>query len=103
MAKQLREENPLLVGKNPIVHPWAVARHMISLLGYSYAYGKPSIHMSSHIQNLKRIPVGTSLALTGHFVRAFEHKGHHCAAFAGSYRDASGTSTHEFVTRTSST
>jgi hypothetical protein len=90
MAKQLREENPLFVGENPVVHPWAVARHMISLLGYSYDYGKPSIHMSSHIQNLRRIPLGIELALTGHFVRAYEQNGHHCAVFDGSYRDQSG-------------
>lgn len=90
MAKQLREENPLFVGESAMVHPWAVARHMISLLAYSYDYGKPSIHLSSHIQNLKRIPVGTELALTGHFVRAYEQNGHHCAVFDGSYRDADG-------------
>lgn len=90
MSKQLREENPLYTGENAIVHPWAVARHMISLLGYSYNYGKPSIHISSHIQNLKRIPIGTELALTGHFVRAYEQNGHHCAVFDGSYRDANG-------------
>ncbi|MEO6398183.1 MAG: hypothetical protein ABIP13_06910 [Tepidiformaceae bacterium] len=88
--KQLREENPLYVGANAIVHPWAVARHMMRLLSYSYDYGKPSIHISSHVQNLKRIPVGTELVLTGHFVRAYERHGHHCAVFDGSYRDVNG-------------
>lgn len=90
MAKHLREENPLFTGTNAVVHPWAVARQMMSLLAYSYDYGKPSIHVSSHIQNLKRIPVGAKLALTGHFVRAYEQNGHHCAVFDGSYRDTAG-------------
>ncbi|MEO9256657.1 MAG: hypothetical protein ABI305_14060 [Tepidiformaceae bacterium] len=56
------------------------------LLAYSYDYGRPSIHASSHIQNFARIPAGQELALTGHFVAAYEQRGHHYAVFDGSVR-----------------
>ncbi|MFQ5382403.1 MAG: hypothetical protein ACE5EF_12405 [Dehalococcoidia bacterium] len=78
-----RDSNPLFRGKRPLVHPAAVARQMMPLLAHSYEYGKPSIHVSSHIQHLARVEAGQQLALTCHFIDAYERKGHHYAVFDG--------------------
>ena len=81
--KQLRETNTLFLGERPLVHPSTIARHMMTLLAYSYDYGRPSIHVSTHIQHLGRVESGQALALTGHFVAAYEQKGHHYAICDG--------------------
>ncbi len=81
--KHLRDTNPLFHGDNALIHPFVVARQMISLLTYSMDYGKPSIHMSSQIQNIRRIPAGVPLAYTGHYIKTWEQNGHHCGAFDG--------------------
>lgn len=82
-TQQLRETNPLFTGDQPLVHPGTIARHMMTLLAYSYDYGRPSIHVSTHVQHLARVESGQELALTGHFVGAYEQKGHHYAIFDG--------------------
>ena len=87
--RQLRETNPLFVGENPVLNPSLVARQMMTLLSYTMDYGKPSIHVSSHIQNLKRIPAGVPLALTGHYVKAWADR-HHYGAFDGDYVSPDG-------------
>jgi hypothetical protein len=52
---------------------------MISLLMRSYDYGHPAIHVSSHVQNLARIPADEDVVLCGTFVDAVERNGHHIA------------------------
>ncbi|MFN8508867.1 MAG: MaoC family dehydratase [Dehalococcoidia bacterium] len=88
--RQLRETNPLFVGENPVLNPSLVARQMMTLLSYTVDYGKPSIHVSSHIQNLRRIPAGVPLALTGHYVKAWADR-HHYGAFDGDYVSPDGS------------
>ena len=87
---KLRTTNPLFTGEHPLVHPMTIARQMMTLLNYSYDYGRPSIHVSSHIQHLARVPAGQELRLTGHFVNAYEQKGHHYSVFDGTLIDKAG-------------
>jgi hypothetical protein len=63
----------------PVLHPAVIARQMIALLMRSYDYGHPAIHVSSHIQNLARIPAGEDVVACGTFVDAYERNGHHQA------------------------
>jgi hypothetical protein len=62
-----------------VLHPTTLARQMISLLTWSFDYGHPAIHVSSHIQNFARIPADQDVVLCGTFVDAFERNGHHLA------------------------
>lgn len=89
-ALEQRDESGLFGGDTPLVHPSVIARHMISLLAHSYDYGHPSIHASSHVQNLKRAHAGQEFTLTGHFVEAFEKGGHHYAVVDGALFDEAG-------------
>lgn len=82
----MRTADPLFTGDTPVIHPFFLVRNMMTLLAYSYDYGRPSIHAGSHIQNFARIPAGEELALTGHFAAAYEQRGHHYAVFDGSVR-----------------
>ena len=88
--KQLRDSNPLFTSESPLVHPFSLARNMISLLAYSYDYGKPAIHASSHIQHLGRIHAGEQLTVAGRFINAYERNGHHYAVTDGVFRTADG-------------
>lgn len=63
----------------PVVHPAVLARQMISFMAWSYEYGHPAIHVSSHIQHFARVPADTEVVLCGTFVNAFERNGHHQA------------------------
>ena len=89
-AEQI-EPDPLFTGEHPLVHPSVLARHMISLLGHSYDYGRPAIHVSSHIQHLARATAGQELVLTGHFIDAYEKRGHHYAVIDGDLFGEDGT------------
>jgi len=89
-TKQLRETNPLFIGEQPLVHPSTIARHMMTLLAYSYDYGRPSIHVSTHIQHLARVESGQELLLAGHFQNAYQLKGHHYAIFDGTLLTPAG-------------
>jgi hypothetical protein len=62
-----------------VLHPAVPARQMIALLMRSYDYGHPAIHVSSHIQNLARIPAGEDVVACATFVDAYERNGHHVA------------------------
>jgi hypothetical protein len=84
----MRTDNPLFIGETPVVHPFFLVRNMMTLLAYSYDYGRPSIHASSHVQNFARIPAGEDLVMTGHFVAAYEQRGHHYAVFDGNVLSA---------------
>jgi hypothetical protein len=85
---KLRETNPLFLGERPLIHPGTIARQMMTLLSYSFDYGRPSIHVSTHIQHFGRVEAGQELRLTGHFVNAYEQKGHHYSVFDGTLIDA---------------
>ncbi|MPZ98929.1 MAG: hypothetical protein GEU80_06235 [Dehalococcoidia bacterium] len=76
---QQEVQSPLFTGDQPLVHPSVIARHMITLLAHSYEYGRPAIHVSSHIQHIGRVEAGQDLALSGQFIDAYERGGHHYA------------------------
>jgi hypothetical protein len=76
------EEDPRFTGERPLVHPGWIAGRMTPLLHHSYSYG-PAIHARSHIQNLSRAEAGQTLTVAGHFVAAYERKGHHYAVVDG--------------------
>jgi acyl dehydratase len=63
----------------PVLHPAVLARQMISFLAWSYEYGHPAIHVSSHIQHFARIPADQDVVLCGTLVDAYERNGHHQA------------------------
>jgi hypothetical protein len=89
-ANPLRAAESVFLAERPLIHPSTLARQMMTLLSYSFDYGRPSIHVSSHLQYLGRVEAGQDLRLTGHFVNAFEQRGHHYAQFDGALLDASG-------------
>ena len=70
-------------GDRPAVHPAILARQMISLLGHTYDYGRPSIHVSTHLQLLAPVPAGAPLALCGRLVETYERRGHEYAVTDG--------------------
>lgn len=80
----------LVVDGPPALHPAVVAGQMIPLLAYSYDYGRPSIHVSSHVQNLARPDPDEPLVLTGRFIDAYERNGNHCAVVDGNLLGAGG-------------
>jgi hypothetical protein len=67
----------------PAVHPAILARQMISLLSHTYDYGRPSIHVSTQLENLAAVPAGEPLALCGRLVETYERRGHHYAVTDG--------------------
>jgi len=67
----------------PVVHPAILARQMISLLGHTYDYGRPSIHVSTQLENLALVPAGEPLALSGRLMETYERRGHHYAVTDG--------------------
>lgn len=75
----LAEIAELETPSGPVLHPATLARQMISLLAWSYDYGRPAIHVTSHVQNLARIPADQDVVLCGTFRDAYERNGHHFA------------------------
>ena len=88
--EKMRSTDARFNGSHPLVHPSFLALQMITHLNYCYDYGKPSIHASSHIQHLARIESGQEITLTGHFVDAYERRGHHYAVFDGNFLGGDG-------------
>ena len=68
----------------PMVHPAILARLMISLVSHSYDYGRPSIHVSTQLENLAPVPAGVPLTLSGRLMDTYERRGHHYAVTDGS-------------------
>lgn len=90
IGEQAGDVDGLFTGDQPLVHPSIIARQMMPLLQHSYDYGHPSIHVSSHIQNIKRARAGQDFVLTGHFLETYEKRGHHYAVFDGDLFDSAG-------------
>jgi hypothetical protein len=80
--QQEREEEPLFTGDSPLIHPGWIAGRMTRLIHHSYNYG-PAIHARSHIQNLARAEAGQTVTVAGHFVEAYERKGHNYCVVDG--------------------
>jgi acyl dehydratase len=80
--EQEREEEPLFTGESPLIHPGWIAGRMTRLIHHSYNYG-PAIHARSQIQNLAPAEAGQTVTVAGHFVDAYERKGHNYGVVDG--------------------
>lgn len=69
-------------GQSALVHPSWIAARMTPLLHHSFDYG-PSIHTRSAIQHLAPARAGQAFTVAGHFIRAYEEKGHQYAELDG--------------------
>jgi acyl dehydratase len=64
------------------IHPGWLAAQMTPLIHHSYNYG-PAIHARSQIQNLRPALLGQTVTVAGHFLQAYERKGHHYGVVDG--------------------
>lgn len=76
------DPSPLWTGDRAIAHPSWIAARMTPLLHHSFDYG-PSIHTRSQIVHLAPAPVGQAFTVAGHFIRAYEDRGHHVGELDG--------------------
>lgn len=77
-----RDGSDRWTGESALVHPSWIAARMTPLLHHSFDYG-PSIHTRSEIQHLAPARAGQAFTVAGHFIRAYEEKGHHYAELDG--------------------
>ena len=77
-------------GERPRLHPGWLAARMTPMIHHSYDYA-PAIHTHSRVQHLAPGYAGQTVTVTGHFVRAYEEKGHHYAVVDGSILVEDGT------------
>lgn len=77
-----RDEAAPWYGANARVHPGWIAARMTPLLKHSYNYA-PAIHTRTEVQHLAPALAGQTFTVAGHFVRAYEHKGHHYGVVDG--------------------
>ena len=77
-----RDSSGRWTGDSALVHPSWTAARMTPLLHHSFDYG-PSIHTRSQIQHLAPAPAGQAFTVAGHFIQAYEEKGHHYARLDG--------------------
>lgn len=80
-AKQL-DDHPRWFGEGARIHPGWLAARMTPLIHHSYDYG-PSIHTRTQAQHLRPAIAGQAVTVAGHFIDAFERKGHHYAVVDG--------------------
>jgi hypothetical protein len=72
------------------IHPGWLAAQMTPLIHHSYNYG-PAIHARSQIQNLRPALLGQTVTVAGHFLQAYERKGHHYVVVDGVILGADGS------------
>jgi ribosomal protein S18 acetylase RimI-like enzyme/acyl dehydratase len=77
-----RDEAGPWYGPHARVHPGWIAARMTPLLKHSYHYA-PAIHTRTQVQHLAPAFAGQTFTVAGHFVRAFEQKGHHYGVVDG--------------------
>ena len=80
-TKQL-DDHPRWFGERGRIHPGWLAARMTPLMHHSYDYG-PSIHTRTQAQYLAPAIAGQTLTVAGHFLDAYERKGHHYAVVDG--------------------
>ena len=88
-SEKQRDPSPPWVGEGAHIHPGWIAARMTPLLKHSYHYG-PSIHTQTLVQNVAPALAGQVVTVAGHFVDAFERKGHHYAVLDGLLLSESG-------------
>jgi hypothetical protein len=85
-----RDPHPGWYGPNPRLHPGWLAARMTPLLKHSFWYG-PSIHVRSQVQHLGAGRAGRRpVVVAGHFLRAYDDRGHHTAGLDGRIIDGDG-------------
>lgn len=77
-----RDGSERWTAESALVHPGWIAARMTPLLHHSFDYG-PSIHTRSQIQHLAPAPAGQAFTVAGHFIQAYEEKGHQYAELDG--------------------
>lgn len=77
-----RDEVGPWYGSHARVHPGWIAARMTPLLKHSYNYA-PAIHTRTQVQHLAPAMAGQTFTVAGHFLRAYEQKGHHYGVVDG--------------------
>ena len=90
-AREIQKDlDPLWTGERPRLHPGWIAYRMWPFIRHSVRLG-PIIHTRSQIQHLAPAVSGQTLTTTGHFVEAYERKGHHYFVTDGCITGEDGT------------
>ncbi len=88
-TKQI-DNDPRWLGEGARMHPGWLAARMTPLIHHSYDYG-PSIHTRTQAQHLAPAVAGQTITVAGHFIDAYERKGHHYAVVDGAILGEDGT------------
>ena len=80
-TKQL-DNHPRWFGERARMHPGWLAARMTPMIHHSYDYG-PAIHTRTQAQHLRPAIAGQTITVAGHFIDAFERKGHHYGVVDG--------------------
>lgn len=80
-TKQL-DDNPRWFGEGARIHPGWLAARMTPMIHHSYDYG-PAIHTRTQAQHLRLALAGQTITVAGHFIDAYERKGHHYGVVDG--------------------
>ena len=90
-AREIQKDlDPLWTGTRPRLHPGWIAYRMWPFIRHSVRLG-PIIHTRSQIQHLAPALSDQTLTTTGHFVEAYERKGHHYFVTDGCITGEDGT------------
>ena len=81
-ADKQRDTSARWTGPEAIVHPSWLAARMTPLIHHSYNYG-PAIHTRTQVQHVATAKAGQLFTVAGHFLKAYEEKGHHVAVVDG--------------------
>lgn len=84
-----RDTSARWTGPEAIAHPSWLAARMTPLIHHSYNYG-PAIHTRTQVQHVAPAKVGQQFTVAGHFLKAYEEKGHHVAVVDGVILDEAG-------------
>ena len=77
-----RDADPRWTEPGGRIHPGWLAARMTPLIHHSYHYG-PAIHARSQVQNLRAAVLPQTVTVAGHFLQAYERKGHHYGVVDG--------------------
>ena len=80
-TKQL-DDHPRWFGDGARIHPGWLAARMTPMIHHSYDYG-PAIHTRTQAQHLRPALAGQTITVAGHFIDAYERKGHHYGVVDG--------------------
>ncbi|MEX0783995.1 MAG: hypothetical protein WD557_15250 [Dehalococcoidia bacterium] len=90
MATKQLDDHPRWFGAQARMHPGWLAARMTPLIHHSYQYG-PAIHTRTQAQHLAPAIAGQTITVAGHFLDAYERKGHHYGVVDGAIYAQDGT------------